>query len=283
MQIKKTLTSEKNKKNACSCLGSRYYNPRESVWLSVDPMFDQTPSFSPYAYTLHNPVILTDPTGTSVDTDFKDKKGNLVKHVEDGSNAVFQQTGEGVDLHYEWVGFDESQGGENKVNITSAIQEQQNLNMQNPALKPHGVTYCNFSLENIMRTVISGSEGAESLLIEARANEITRKYAKMPIFESNATLTDAKEAAKAGNLAIYGWINPSGHSGHVGTFSVGDNIAKGATANIGSTNGFQSINADFSPKKRNQVQYFILNPHSIRAIEEKTIPEIIVTGKKSQQ
>jgi len=61
MQIKKTLTSGKNKKNACSCLGSRYYNPRESVWLSVDPLAEMTGT--PYAYCYQNPVILTDPNG----------------------------------------------------------------------------------------------------------------------------------------------------------------------------------------------------------------------------
>jgi len=63
MQIKKTLTSGKNKKNACSYLGSRYYNPRESVWLSVDPMFEESPDMSPYAYCANNPVNAIDPNG----------------------------------------------------------------------------------------------------------------------------------------------------------------------------------------------------------------------------
>ncbi|WP_303850174.1 RHS repeat domain-containing protein, partial [Apibacter mensalis] len=41
--------------------GARYYNPRESVWLSVDPMFEKT--MTPYQYTYQNPVKFIDPTG----------------------------------------------------------------------------------------------------------------------------------------------------------------------------------------------------------------------------
>jgi len=85
MQIKKTLTPGKIPKNACSCLGSRYYNPRESVWLSVDPLATYDPfedenfidgehnngvfnSFNnnPYIYCYQNPVILIDPNGKQV-------------------------------------------------------------------------------------------------------------------------------------------------------------------------------------------------------------------------
>jgi len=81
MQIKKTLTSGKNKKNACSYLGSRYYNPRESVWLSVDPplingkyMNDEyiggvfnSGNLNPYIYTYQNPIRLIDPNGEAPD------------------------------------------------------------------------------------------------------------------------------------------------------------------------------------------------------------------------
>jgi RHS repeat-associated protein len=43
--------------------GARYYNPRESVWLSVDPLAEKYPSYSPYAYALLNPVKFVDPDG----------------------------------------------------------------------------------------------------------------------------------------------------------------------------------------------------------------------------
>jgi len=42
---------------------ARYYDPKMSVFLSVDPMFEKYPSWSPYNYTLNNPINLVDPTG----------------------------------------------------------------------------------------------------------------------------------------------------------------------------------------------------------------------------
>ncbi len=45
--------------------GARYYDPRTSIWLSVDPEFAKFPSWSPYNYTLNNPINLIDPDGRS--------------------------------------------------------------------------------------------------------------------------------------------------------------------------------------------------------------------------
>ncbi|MGB6092438.1 MAG: RHS repeat-associated core domain-containing protein [Moheibacter sp.] len=43
--------------------GARYYDPRISVWLSVDPLAEKYPSISPYAYVANNPVNAIDPDG----------------------------------------------------------------------------------------------------------------------------------------------------------------------------------------------------------------------------
>ncbi len=37
-------------------MAARYYNPKWSVWLNVDPKAEQFPSFSSYNYTLKNPT-----------------------------------------------------------------------------------------------------------------------------------------------------------------------------------------------------------------------------------
>ena len=43
--------------------GARYYNPRVSLWLNVDPLAEKYPHVSPYTYTLNNPIKLIDPDG----------------------------------------------------------------------------------------------------------------------------------------------------------------------------------------------------------------------------
>ncbi|HEY0651751.1 MAG TPA: SpvB/TcaC N-terminal domain-containing protein [Chryseosolibacter sp.] len=43
--------------------GARYYDARTSVWLSVDPLTEQYPGWTPYHYVHNNPLNLIDPTG----------------------------------------------------------------------------------------------------------------------------------------------------------------------------------------------------------------------------
>ncbi len=43
--------------------GARYYEPQISRWLSVDAMAEKYPGWSPFNYTLNNPINLVDPDG----------------------------------------------------------------------------------------------------------------------------------------------------------------------------------------------------------------------------
>lgn len=43
--------------------GARYFDPRTSIWLSVDGEFENGPNVSPYVYCFNNPITLTDPDG----------------------------------------------------------------------------------------------------------------------------------------------------------------------------------------------------------------------------
>ncbi|WP_260209431.1 RHS repeat domain-containing protein [Apibacter adventoris] len=54
---------ELDEETGLSYYGARYYNPRESIFLNVDPMFEET--MTPYQYTYQNPIRFTDPTGMS--------------------------------------------------------------------------------------------------------------------------------------------------------------------------------------------------------------------------
>ena len=43
--------------------GARYYDPRESIWMSVDPLAEKYPNVSPYVNCFDNPVKFVDPDG----------------------------------------------------------------------------------------------------------------------------------------------------------------------------------------------------------------------------
>lgn len=73
--------------------GARYYNPKTSVWLSVDRLAEKYPSHSPYNFSLNNPVNLVDPNGDSVLTVF-DRQANMMHmvdydHYEKGLPTVY--------------------------------------------------------------------------------------------------------------------------------------------------------------------------------------------------
>ena len=70
--------------------GARYYDPQVSTWLSVDPLAEKYIGFSPYNFTLGNPVILIDTNGMGVDKkDWEPVKGQpgKWKAQEDDSAA----------------------------------------------------------------------------------------------------------------------------------------------------------------------------------------------------
>ena len=55
--------------------GARYYDPKLSVWNSIDPLCEKYYSISPYAYCGNNPVIFIDPSGESP---IYDTEGNFL-------------------------------------------------------------------------------------------------------------------------------------------------------------------------------------------------------------
>lgn len=67
--------------------GARYMDPKLSIWLSVDPLAEEFPSWSPYNFVMNNPLRFIDPDGRApLDWYQNNKTGNIV--WRDGSANI---------------------------------------------------------------------------------------------------------------------------------------------------------------------------------------------------
>ena len=55
--------------------GARYYDPRISIFVSLDPLVEQT--FEPYSYVGNNPIMFTDPTGMIAEGWYENSQGEI--------------------------------------------------------------------------------------------------------------------------------------------------------------------------------------------------------------
>jgi len=71
--------------------GARYYDPRTSIWQSVDPLAEKTGGWSPYNYGFNNPLKMVDPDGkfsTEV-TENSDGTYKVVAAKADGDRKIY--------------------------------------------------------------------------------------------------------------------------------------------------------------------------------------------------
>jgi len=69
---------ERDEETGLTYYGARYYDPRTSVWLSVDPLAEKKPWISSYVYCRENPINMIDPDGR----DEKQRQAALAKAQE---------------------------------------------------------------------------------------------------------------------------------------------------------------------------------------------------------
>ncbi len=90
---------EKDSETGLSYFGSRYYSSDLSIWLSVDPMSDKYPSFSPYVYCANNSVKLVDPNGEDYVVVVDEKKQTMtIKAIYYTANDNKSELQEGLDI-----------------------------------------------------------------------------------------------------------------------------------------------------------------------------------------
>ncbi len=180
--------------------GARFYGPVIGRWHSVDPMAETSRRWSPYNYCMDNPIRFIDPDGMEV-TDFLDKDGNKILHVEDGSNAVFQIKGnDKTDESFEFTGEYSNQGGKNEVSVEGAVAGAQdyvtnNYEKCNQAVNFVGRTYESATqvegktVDNI--GIVTGNSTAATINSDL-ANKVTPEK----------SVTSAQESAAKGNLVV---------------------------------------------------------------------------------
>jgi RHS repeat-associated protein len=79
----KFSAKELDSESGYNYFGARYYDSEASIWLSVDPMADVTPRWSPYSYCFNNPIMFIDPMGL---TGYK--VNGEIKQIDDGHDNI---------------------------------------------------------------------------------------------------------------------------------------------------------------------------------------------------
>jgi len=72
--------------------GARYYDPKISVWLSVDPLTSEYPGWTPYHFVHNSPLNLVDPKGMNA---WKpgDIEGTWIAQPGDGAESLAKDAG----------------------------------------------------------------------------------------------------------------------------------------------------------------------------------------------
>ena len=77
------FNGKENDKDICEGdldFGARIYDSRLGRWLATDPLENKYPNYSPYSYSLNNPILFVDENGKWV----RDQYGNIIVTIDKG-------------------------------------------------------------------------------------------------------------------------------------------------------------------------------------------------------
>ncbi len=157
--------------------GARYYNPRISLWYGVDPVAEKYPNFSPYCYTMNNPVMLIDPDGMEIDEgskkEWERQKGYVTKQRD-----KLQSKSDGLVAKAEKKGWNSEQLAKKQGNLGERISS---LNI---SLETMGTLEASDQVYSLSQ-VASGELGG--LTLDTKNNVISINYGSTSNFVHEMT------------------------------------------------------------------------------------------------
>ena len=109
--------------------GARYYDPRSSIWLSVDPLAEKYPGWSPYIFCANNPLLYIDPDGQEIIVANKADQGTVLKMINSKALGTFAFNKSGH-LYLAKSGGDSSKFSTYySLQLVSAINDKEKINI----------------------------------------------------------------------------------------------------------------------------------------------------------
>lgn len=169
--------------------GARYYNPKISLWLSVDPLAEKNNFESPYVFVHNNPLIYVDPDGRDgilvVFPDYKvDTESPLGKQPLGHAGVLLIDNKTGLTKYYEYGRYATTDGTKGRVRSSDTDKA---LRLSDVVIDSETGKPTQESLNKVLGEIskISGQGGAiEGAYVEGDF-DVMNEYAQDMLKESN--------------------------------------------------------------------------------------------------